>query len=332
LKPERYAHVLSFALSHPWAVTPEFMPMIAGILARHIAGQDSSAEVAAALVNRKNLPQPRAGSLAIIPIYGVIAPRMNLFSEYSGGTTFQKLSGQLREAVANADVKTIVFDIDSPGSTVAGCPEFVDELLRARAKKPIVAVGNYMMASGAYHIASACTEIVASKSTITGSIGVVWMHDDLSEALKQFGINRTFTVAGEGKIDGNETQPLSDAVKARRQATIDSMYGQFVTNVVNGRGGKVTDAKVRAEWKAYVYESPDALALGMIDSIATLDETITRLLSASPDPADQRAALDYASTPTSDTPQEPAQATGQDRQSDAQWQNGIDAELLALEL
>jgi ClpP class serine protease len=111
------------------------------------------------------------------------------------------------------------------------------------------------------------------------------------------------------------------------------MYGQFVTNVVNGRGGKVTDAKVRAEWKAYVYESPDALALGMIDSIATLDETITRLLSASPDPADQRAALDYASTPTtSDTLQEPAKATSQDRQSDAAWQNGIEAELLALEL
>ena len=69
----------------------------------NVAGVESSAEIAAALVNRKNLPQPRAGSVAIIPIYGVIAPRMNMFSEYSGGTTFQQLTSLLQQAERNAD-------------------------------------------------------------------------------------------------------------------------------------------------------------------------------------------------------------------------------------
>lgn len=314
MKAERYAHVLSFALSHPWAVLPEFLPVVAGILARHIAGADSSAEIAAALVNRKNLPQPRAGSIAIIPVYGVIAPRMNLFSEYSGGTTFQRLSQQLRAVMATEDVKTIILDIDSPGGSVAGAREFAAELMKARTKKPILAVGQYTMASAAYHLAAACTEIVAAPSACTGSIGVYWMHDDLSAALKELGINRTFVSAGVGKLDGNETEPLSDAAKARRQATVDELYGVFVDGVVQGRGKGMTDARVRTEWKAHAYLSAEALALGLIDSIATLDDTIARLLSASSDPADQRAALTFSSL--ADTAQEPATATAQDRRAE----------------
>jgi signal peptide peptidase SppA len=315
MKPARYAHVLSFALSHPWEVLQEMMPVLAGTLARHIAGVDSSEEIAAALVNRKNLPQPRAGSVAIIPVYGVIAPRMNLFSEFSGGTTFQKLSQQLRAVMATEDVKTIVLDIDSPGGSVAGAREFAAELMKARTKKPIIAVGQYTMASAAYHLAAACTEIVAAPSASTGSIGVYWMHDDLSAALKELGINRTFVSAGEGKLDGNETEPLNEAAKARRQATVDELYGALVTDIVNGRGKGMTDARVRTEWKAHVYLSPAALQLGLIDSIATLDETITRVLSASTDPADQRAARDFTSS-TADTTQEPSLATVQDRRSE----------------
>src|SRR5688572_25122653 len=121
---DRYAHVVSFALSHPWAVTRDMLAVIAGILAQRVAGiEPDQATIDAALVNRKNLPQPRAGSVAIIPIYGVISPRMNMMSEMSGGTTFEKLTGQLREAMGNTSVKTIVLDVDSPGGSVAGNTE-----------------------------------------------------------------------------------------------------------------------------------------------------------------------------------------------------------------
>jgi signal peptide peptidase SppA len=236
---------------------------------------------------------------------------MNLFSEYSGGTTFEKLSGQLRQVMANADVKTIVLDIDSPGGSVAGSTEFAAELRKARVTKPILAVGQYTMASAAYHLASACTEIIAAPSACTGSVGVYWMHDDLSEALAALGIKRTFVSAGEGKLDGNETQALSVSATARRQATVDSLYTQFVDTVVQGRGQGLTAARVRDEWKAHVYESPDAKRLGLIDTVATLDETIQRVLAASPDAADQRAALAFSST--ADTSQEPPKATDQDR-------------------
>jgi signal peptide peptidase SppA len=328
----KYAHVLSFALSHPWAIESEMMPIIASILARHIAGEDvDRAEIEAALVNRKNLPQPRAGSIAIIPMYGVLAPRMNLMSEVSGGTTFEKLTGQLREAVANKDVRTIVFDVDSPGGNVAGATEFAREVMKARTKKPIIAQAQYKMASAAMWAMSGATEIVAAPSAILGALGIITSHNDLSDALAKLGVKRRYLFAGEGKADGNDTEPLSPDAEARLQGQINAAYGQMVGDVVKGRGAGMTADRVRQDWKAHVYGAQEALALGMIDAIATLDDTITRVLSASPDAADQRAALDFTSTTTA-TLQEPSPATSQEPTSDATWQNGIAAALLSLDM
>lgn len=328
-----YDHVLSFALDHPWAITKPMLSLIAGILAQRIVGLEvDQAAIAAALVNRKNLPQPKAGSVAVIPVYGVIAPRVNLMSDISGGTTFETLTGQVRAQVADKAISTLVLDINSPGGNVAGATEFAHELLKARTKKPIVAQIQYTGASAAYWLAACCTEIVAAPSARVGSIGVYTSHDDISAALEKLGVKRTYLSAGDGKVDGHEAAPLSKEAEARMTAAIDEAYSRFVGDVVKGRGQGMTADRVRNEWKAHVYGSAEALSLGMIDSIATLDETLARILSASPHAADQRAALDFRSSPVATDQEPPLAATSQERQADAQWQNGIDAALLELDL
>lgn len=326
-----YEHVLAFVLSHPWNCMPEMLSVIAGILARRIAGADvDHAEIEAALVNRKNLPQPRAGSIAIIPVYGVLAPRMNMFSEMSGGTSYDKLTSQIREAAGNKAVKTIVLDVDSPGGSVAGNAEFALEVMKTRAKKPVIAVAQYLMGSAAYHLGAAATEVVAAPSARVGAIGTYGIHDDLSKAMADFGVKRTYISAGEGKVDGNETEPLTDSARARMQSAVDEAYGQFVGNVVKGRGAGMTAERVRKEWKAHVYGATEAKALGMIDTIATLDETVARILSTG-DAEDQRAAQIFLSR-TDATAQEPSPATAQELPSDTPWQNAAARQLLELEL
>lgn len=292
MNASRYAHVLGFALGHPWALLPEMRLIMATTLARHIAGIDSAEQIDAALVNRKNLPQPRAGSVAVIPVYGLIAPRMNMMSALSGGTTYSELTGQLRDALSAKDVRTIVLDIDSPGGSVAGCAEFAAEVLRARTKKPIIAQAQFTAGSAAYYIAASATEIVAAPSARVGGVGTVLLHRDLSKALGEMGVKTTIISAGEGKADGNEAEPLSEAAQARMQASVDEAYANFVAGVVRGRGKGMTSERVRKDWKAHVYSAPEALSIGMIDTVATLDETLARLLDASPDVADKRAAID----------------------------------------
>lgn len=312
-----YEHVLAFALEHPWNLTPTMLEVVASILARRVAGEEvDRSEIEAALVNRKNLPQPRQGSVAVIPVYGVLAPRMNLFSEMSGGTTYDQLSQQLRAAMGDKTVKQILFDIDSPGGSVAGNAEFAHEVMKARAKKPIIAQVQYTGASAAYQIASAATEIVAAPSAVVGSIGTFSIHDDLSEAMKKHGIKRTFISAGEGKVDGNPMEPLGDEPRGRMQARVNAAYDTFVGNVTRGRGQGVSPEKVRGEWKAHVYGAAEAKSIGMIDRVATLDETFARLLE-SPDGADDARAAKALSDPI-DTPQDAPRVSGQDRRPEAE--------------
>lgn len=325
----QYEHVLSFALEHPWAVTRPMLAVIAGILGRRVAGlKASEEEIAAALVNRKNLPQPvEGGSVAVIPVYGVIAPRANLLSDMSGGTTFQTLTGQLHEAMANKAIKTIVLDVDSPGGSVAGATEFARELLRARTKKPVIAVAQYTMASAAYWIGAAATEVVAAPSALVGSVGVLTIHNDISAALADLGVKRTYISAGKHKIDGNEAEPLSAVAAADIQAKVDEAYSVFVGDISKGRG--VSVAEVRSGFgEGRIVSAAEALQLGMIDRIATLDDTLARVLSGAAAP-DARAAR----TPSiPDTTQEPSPATVQDRAADAHWQNAVYGALLELEL
>lgn len=297
----RYSHVLSFALTHPWNLERPMLREIANILARRVAGHEvNAAGIAAALVDRKNLPQPRAGSIAIIPVYGVLAPRMNMFSEFSGGTTYERLSRQLAQAMANADVKTLLLDIDTPGGSAAGMVEFAAEVRKARLTKPIIAQIQYTGASAGYGVAAAAGEIVAAPSARIGSIGTYSILEDISGALEQLGVKETFVFAGEGKDDNNNGAPPSAALIERTQKAVDLFYGQFVDSVVEGRGKGMTAERVRSEWKAFVYGSAEALSIGMIDSVATLNETLTRVLSAG-DAGDRRAARMLRATDDDDT-------------------------------
>jgi signal peptide peptidase SppA len=312
-----YDHVLSFALDHPWAITRPMLAVVAGIIARRIAGRADPEAIEAAVVNRKALPQPRAGSAAIIPVYGVIAPRLNAMSEMSGGTTFERLSGQLRECMANPAIKTIILDVDSPGGNVAGATEFANQLLAARAKKPILGQVQYTGASAAYWLLACTTQIIAAPSARIGSIGIYTSHDDLSSALKSEGITRTIIAAGDGKVDGNDAEPLGEEARGRIQKLVDETYAVMVADIVKGRGQGVTDKRVRGEWRAHVYGATEAISLGLIDRIGTLEDTLARTLGASGEPVPIDLTAQLSTVPALDTAQEPARATAQDRTAEA---------------
>jgi signal peptide peptidase SppA len=309
-----YDHLLAFVLDQPWALTDSMRTIVAGILARHLAGDAQ----AASDFERVEYParQQPATSVALIPVHGVIAPRMNLMSDISGGCTYEELRSQLRDAVADPAIGTIVLDIDSPGGSCAGASEFAQEVLAARAKKPVIAVAQYQMCSAAYWIGACATEVVAPVSALLGSIGVFAIHEDLSKALEQEGIKLTHIAAGKYKVDGNSAEPLSDSARARIEAHVTATYQRMTSDIALGRG--VSPAVVRATYgEGAVVQAHDALSAGMIDRIATLDDTLARVLTSG--------------TPTmlrADTSQEPSPATDQDQRRDQQWRHTVERAFL----
>jgi len=299
-----YEHVLGFALEHPWALTASMRQTVAGILARRLVGEEAAPDLAA-LVPRSNLPQPKRGTVGVIPIYGVIAPRMNLLSDFSGGTTFEALSAQLQAAVADDAIKTIVFDIDSPGGNAAGATEFAREVLKAREQKPIIAQAHHLMASAAYWVGACATEVVASPSAMVGSIGVYTIYDDISEALAAVGVKRELIAAGKYKAEGADGGPLSAEAHDHLRALVDTAYDLFVADVAKGRG--VAASAVRGGYgEGRTVPAAEALALGLIDRIAPLSDTLTRLTSGARSSLTAPAATGQEPRPmAAATPQEP---------------------------
>jgi len=303
----KYEHVLGFALEHPWAVTPSMRSTIANILARRIAGNDEPPDTVA-LVARANQMQAVApgGTVAVIPFYGVVAPRMNLFSEISGGTTFESLTAQLLEALALPDLSAIVFDVDSPGGNVAGASEFAREVLKARAKVPVYAVAQYLCCSAAYWPMACATEVIAAPSAMVGSIGVYAIHDDVSAALDSIGIKRSVFSAGKYKAEGADGGALTEDAAAHVQKLVDSSYARMVGDIAKGRGVSADD--IRGGYgQGRTVNADDALRLGMVDRIATMSETLTRITSTRPAVGVRALAPDSSAV----TAQEPATVTAQ---------------------
>lgn len=282
----RYAHVLHFALSHPWALDEPYRQIVATALAHHLIGLPNPDGLAAADIGRErrreSLPQPRkGGAVALIPIHGPIVPRGSMMTEVSGLASTEEIAAAVNEAVANPDIKQIVLDIDSPGGNVAGCTECVETILAARERKPIIAQAHYTMASAAYWIGAAATEIVASPSAKVGSIGVFAIHNDLSKALEQLGVKRTYIVEGKHKVIGKETEALSEADHAEIHAMVREAYDAFVGDVARAR--KVPVGDVRGGYgEGRTVSAKQALELGMIDRVATFNDTIARLTGHSP--------------------------------------------------
>jgi signal peptide peptidase SppA len=185
----------------------------------------------------------------------------------------------MRQLAMDETVGTILIDVDSPGGTVAGIPEAAQEVFNARATKRIVAIANSKMASAAYWIASQAHELVAIPSAfegVIGSIGVFTAHRNLAAALEKEGVSITMISAGPHKLDGNPLGPLSDERRAELQAMVDATYARFVKDVARGRGVKAADVKA-GFGQGRGLSAVDALAAGMIDRIATMEETIARL-------------------------------------------------------
>lgn len=280
-----YSHVRSAVAAVPWLVYPQVMDVVVEVLARRLEGQRlSDEEVAERIANAERRAGPRrgsaragGGSVAVIPVYGILAHRAEFFADTSSsGTSVMALQRSFREVMADDSVGSILFDVDSPGGQAAGVPELAAEIRAARGQKPMAAISNAFMASGAYYIASAVDEIVVTPSSLTGSVGVVMAHVDETVLEEKMGLKTTLIYAGEHKVETYPESPLTDDARAHLQSLVDDMYAQFTGDVGRGRG--ISAAQVKADYgKGRVMTAREAVKAGMVDRIDTFEGAIARL-------------------------------------------------------
>lgn len=215
--------------------------------------------------------------VALIPIQGTLVQKSGMLRPWSGMTGYDGIRVNLLTALADRDVEAIALDIDSPGGEVAGCFDLVDTIFRARAKKPIHAILNECACSAAYAIASAAAHVTIPRTGVAGSIGVVWLHADISKALAGAGIAVTLLHYGAHKTDGTEMLPLAKAAAARIQADIDTTGELFVATVARNRG--IDPADVRAT-EAATFLGAAAVRARLVDEVLAPDAALAALVAS----------------------------------------------------
>lgn len=266
MNPER---IHQFGINEPWAVEFTVGQRIQIELALVAAGKMSADQVAERIhPSSAKALRERNGAVAIIPIHGVMAQRA-----YSAPT--EKIGAAIDAAAADSNIKAIILHIDSPGGTVYGTSELAAKVGAAKAAKPVIAQVDSLAASAAYWVASQATEIVSTPGGDVGSIGVIAMHVDISNALDAAGVKVTTVAAGKHKAEFSPFLPLSDEARSHLMERVEDSHRQFIAAVASGRGVKAS--AVESDFgQGRVVDARAAIGAGMIDRIATFDETLAR--------------------------------------------------------
>lgn len=276
----KYQSILNAVSGGAWAIRPEKLSAIMAVLDARVAGErrsvsDMAADLEPAAARAEAGQAWSIGGVAVLPLLGILSQRMDMMLESSGGTSTDRFARDFDAAVADQAVGAIVLDVDSPGGRVFGVGELAHKVHAARGQKPIIAVVNSEMASGAYWIGSQADEVVVTPGGELGSIGVITVHLDASKADEQAGLSWSYISAGKYKTEGNPHDALGDEARGHVQGRIDSYYGMFVAAVAQGRGVKPAEVR-RGFGEGRMLGASDAIAQGMADRVGTLDEAIAR--------------------------------------------------------
>jgi len=278
---KRYNAILSAFQGSLWPILPEKMDAMLEFLEMKAAGMtiDAATVERVAAANRAERKTVVSRSVAVLPIVGVIAQRMDMMGEFSGGVSTERLGREIDALVNDSDVGAIILDVDSPGGNYYGTPEVASRLFAARGSKPIVAVANSMAASAAYWIASAADEVVVTPSGDVGSIGMLAVHYDYSVMNEELGVKATYVTYGEHKAEFNQDSPLQPDALRELQRRVDEAGETFVKAVAQHRG--VSQKAVRETFgQGRMFGAKEAVERDMADRIDTLEATISRLAGA----------------------------------------------------
>lgn len=263
-------------INGPWAITPEMLNEIRSIYAKHLRGEKINLKDLGIEIRKKPQGYELVNGTAIIPVEGVIAKKMNLFSQISGGASTQLIERDIRDALNDPSVQKIILAIDSPGGTIDGTFELAEFIFEQRGKKPIYAYTDGQMASAAYAIAAAADKIfISGNTTMVGSIGVVAVHEDISKFEEKLGIKTSEIYSGKYKRIVSQYEPLSEEGRKTIQDEVDYLYTVFIDAIAKFRGTSAEDVLVRMSTDTKrIFIGYQAIEAGLVDGVATLESLV----------------------------------------------------------
>ncbi|MBN5311343.1 signal peptide peptidase SppA [Serratia marcescens] len=218
-------------------------------------------------------PKPDAnqgGKIAVVFANGAIMDGPQTPGNVGGDTA----AAELRQARLDPAIKAVVFRVNSPGGSVSASEVIRSELAAVRAAgKPVVVSMGGMAASGGYWVSTPADYIIASPSTLTGSIGIFGIINTYEKTLDTLGVH-TDGVATSPLADIAVTKALPQEFSQMMQLNIENGYKNFLDLVAKSR--KMTPQQVDQIAQGHVWLGSDAKANGLVDQLGDFDDAVKK--------------------------------------------------------
>lgn len=235
-----------------------------------------------------------SGDQKIALIYGVggVSSGSSSADPLSGSRTMgsDTVTAAFRAAVADPNVKAIVFRVDSPGgSAVASDTIWRETVLAREAGKPVIVSMGNVAGSGGYYVAAGATKIVAQPATITGSIGVFAGKPNLRKLWNKLGVTYDSVSTAPNAEMFSDVHSYDEHGWERLNAMLDQVYLDFKQRVADGRG--MTMEQVEELARGRIWSGVRAKELGLVDELGGVETAVRLAKEASGVDADSDVQL-----------------------------------------
>ena len=264
-------------VSGHWAIQPESLVEMQSIYSTHLRGEKIDiaaieARLGRQLASEQQTYTMREGGVAVLTASGVMAPKVNLMTQISGGVSTQMLGRQFDSMAADPRVKAVVFVPDSPGGSVLGIPTTAKALANLASLKPTVTVVEGVMASAMYWVGSAANAIyIDGETDLVGSLGVIQRVSWDTPSATQMNL-----VRGKYKRPSTDGKGPSAEYLAQANAQLDYLYSLLVDTVAQHRG---TTSELVLERMAdgRVFVGEQAIEAGLVDGVSTVEAMVEQM-------------------------------------------------------
>lgn len=212
--------------------------------------------------------------ILLLNIDGIISNTsgFNLFGE--SPSMVEEIASQLEKASYDPAIKALILKIDSPGGATTASDIIYHEINSFKKKRGVKVFAMMMdvAASGGYMVALPSDKIFAQPTTVTGSIGVVFMRPKFDGLMNKIGIDMNVSKSGENKDMGSPFRPDSEQEKLLFDEMVKELNKHFYDLVLKHR--KIKGENLEKVRSARVFLPEEAKNLGLIDEISYPTETI----------------------------------------------------------
>ena len=229
--------------------------------------------------------------ILLIPMHGIIidTPKERFLAQSQ--SMVDKVVSQLNKAEKDDRIKAVLFEINSPGGTITASDILYHEIssFKERTGKKIAVSMMDIATSGAYYVSLPADMITAHPTTVTGSIGVLFLQPKITGLMEKIGLSVDVKKFGKNKDMGTPFRDSSEEEQRFMQKSVDDMGERFIRLVQKHR--KPNQQALAEISTARVFLAAEALKLGLVDKVCYLSDAIRESRKLAALPADARVVV-----------------------------------------